>query len=836
MWLHPGSLFLFYCTLPQPIGGTVVPGDGDDWKSTRVAAMHRMQPAGPAPPRGRAAKYKSQRVIGRGAFGTAFLVRNQADSRLYVMKRLTLEHMTKKERDDALNECTVMMKLRRHPNVIRVHEYFEEANRLNIIMDYADGGDLAQRIEAQAASKTPFAEVQVLNWFVQICLALKHAHDRKVLHRDLKPQNVFLTRMNLVRLGDFGISKVLSGTMSVANTCVGTPLYLAPELCEGKEYGNKCDVWSIGVILYELLALETPFTARVMPALVMRICGSEAPPLPDAFSLPTRELAFELLIKDPARRPRVHEVLERDFIKSRIESFLDAKLMQEEFSHTLFHNSPSPAPGPAAQPPAPSSLKRNNPHRHPAPMDRLGTGSRKPGAGGTPTRAAALAAATARDSAEDRDRTLQRAEAEQRREATREQIRRDRRAKGARDEPAMEILLPIPVCPGIPPDGVSEAPVAVGPSDAPRAEMGGPTGGCAGRTVIEAAHPGSRMLSREEVEAARARLLRRQAELTAELGASELSGEVGRKFVNERQRLLLSIERTLGALAMQYVLVDEAAGGGGVLAGELNASICEELMPDEGAALRASPPSPNIAIIACVPDDDVLEEELAEYNADGNGLANDSGREAGHDEPRTNTKPARPVEEEQPHGSAAPGMLDLSAASVCEEIEAPPAEAATSRSVAGARPAPVAWDISIDAPPPPHVPVARKSSSGAGGIAFEISLDNVSDRPARKRAGTYRTPPMAAAAAPAPVPDLVKRGSLGAESGAIPSGLFAVGSSLPTKVRLSCTNGSPRRSSDAYRNMLRICHATRKPCFTLPAAHPASATNPKRPPLPTFLG
>jgi NIMA (never in mitosis gene a)-related kinase len=158
-----------------------------------------MPQAGPAPPRGRAAKYKSQRVIGRGAFGTAFLVRNQADSRLYVMKRLTLEHMSKKERDDALNECTVMMKLRRHPNIIRVHEYFEEANRLNIVMDYADGGDLAQRIEAQAASKTLFAEGQVLNWFVQICLALKHAHDRKVLHRDLKPQNVFLTRMSLVR-------------------------------------------------------------------------------------------------------------------------------------------------------------------------------------------------------------------------------------------------------------------------------------------------------------------------------------------------------------------------------------------------------------------------------------------------------------------------------------------------------------------------------------------------------------------------------------------------------------------------------------------------------------
>ena len=124
-----------------------------------------------------------------------------------------------------------------------------------------------------------------------------------------QPQNIFLTRKNFVRLGDFGISKVLSGTMSVASTCVGTPLYLAPELCEGKAYDNKCDIWSLGAILYELCALTPPFTARVMPALVMRICSEPPPPLPAAYSAPLRELAVEaLLCKDPAQRPRVHEV------------------------------------------------------------------------------------------------------------------------------------------------------------------------------------------------------------------------------------------------------------------------------------------------------------------------------------------------------------------------------------------------------------------------------------------------------------------------------------------------------------------------------------------------
>ena len=151
--------------------------------------------------------YKRERVIGRGSFGTAYLVRCRADSRQYVLKRLDLGHMNRKEQDEAMNEARVLEKLRRHPNIIRVREHFVEEGRLCIVMDFADGGDLAQRIEAQAAGRTPFPEAQVLDWFVQLCLALKHAHDRKVLHRDLKPQNIFLTRKNMVRLGDFGISK-----------------------------------------------------------------------------------------------------------------------------------------------------------------------------------------------------------------------------------------------------------------------------------------------------------------------------------------------------------------------------------------------------------------------------------------------------------------------------------------------------------------------------------------------------------------------------------------------------------------------------------------------------
>ena len=129
-----------------------------------------MKPRGGAAPRSaKGKKYRMERVIGRGSFGTAYLVRSQKDSRLYVMKRLEFEHMPEKERAEARNECEILMKLRHHPNIIRVHEYFMDQGRLCILMDYADGGDLAQRLEAQAAASTNFTEDQVLDWFVQVC-------------------------------------------------------------------------------------------------------------------------------------------------------------------------------------------------------------------------------------------------------------------------------------------------------------------------------------------------------------------------------------------------------------------------------------------------------------------------------------------------------------------------------------------------------------------------------------------------------------------------------------------------------------------------------------------
>jgi NIMA (never in mitosis gene a)-related kinase len=147
-------------------------------------------------------------------------------------------------------------------------------------MDYADGGDLYALIGSHKSRKVLMDEKQVISIFSQICLAIRHVHSKRILHRDLKTQNVFLTKQRKVQLGDFGISRVLQNTYDCAKTAIGTPYYLSPEICQEKPYNHKSDVWSLGCILYEMLSLNHAFDARSMKGLILKIMRGTYPPIP----------------------------------------------------------------------------------------------------------------------------------------------------------------------------------------------------------------------------------------------------------------------------------------------------------------------------------------------------------------------------------------------------------------------------------------------------------------------------------------------------------------------------------------------------------------------------
>ncbi|XP_032326656.1 serine/threonine-protein kinase Nek1 isoform X4 [Camelus ferus] len=293
-------------------------------------------------------KYVRVQKIGEGSFGKAILVKSTEDGRQYVIKEINISRMSNKEREESRREVAVLANMK-HPNIVQYRESFEENGSLYIVMDYCEGGDLFRRINAQKG--VLFQEDQILDWFVQICLALKHVHDRKILHRDIKSQNIFLTKDGTIQLGDFGIARVLNSTVELARTCIGTPYYLSPEICENKPYNNKSDVWALGCVLYEMCTLKHAFEAGSMKNLVLKIISGSFPPVSLHYSHDLRSLLSQLFKRNPRDRPSVNSILEKGFIARRIEKFLSPQLIAEEFclkTFSKFGAQPIPAKRPAS--------------------------------------------------------------------------------------------------------------------------------------------------------------------------------------------------------------------------------------------------------------------------------------------------------------------------------------------------------------------------------------------------------------------------------------------------------------------------------------------------------
>ncbi|XP_019731365.1 serine/threonine-protein kinase Nek5 isoform X3 [Hippocampus comes] len=260
--------------------------------------------------------YEVVRPIGEGAFGKAFLVRTKTahdgDDAPCVVKMINLTKMSSREKEAARKEVALLSNME-HPNIVTFIRSFHEKGSLCIVMEYCDGGDLMMKINMQRG--VFFTEPQVLAWFVQICLGLKHIHDKKILHRDIKSQNIFLSERGVkVKLGDFGIARMLTHTLELARTCVGTPHYLSPEICESRPYNNKTDIWSLGCVLYELCTLRHPFEGNSLSQLVSKICRGRFNPVPARYSYDVRLLIAQLFKVNPRDRPSVSSILQRPFL------------------------------------------------------------------------------------------------------------------------------------------------------------------------------------------------------------------------------------------------------------------------------------------------------------------------------------------------------------------------------------------------------------------------------------------------------------------------------------------------------------------------------------------
>ncbi|CAE8687931.1 unnamed protein product [Polarella glacialis] len=255
--------------------------------------------------------------LGKGGSATTQVVRDSADGRICVAKCVLLDTLSKHHQELAKQEVFLLQALR-HPYVVTYCESFfmDGTATLVILTEHCEGGDLRRLILRTAGSASRFTEDQVMMWLSQIALALQYIHGKKVLHRDLKASNLFLDKNAAVKLGDFGISKVLEGTADFAATLLGTPYYMSPEVCCNELYSWKSDIWSFGCVLYELCMLKRPFESEKLPVLVHMITNDLYDPIPDLYSDGLRSLLCQMLTKSAAARPFADEILDNSYVHS----------------------------------------------------------------------------------------------------------------------------------------------------------------------------------------------------------------------------------------------------------------------------------------------------------------------------------------------------------------------------------------------------------------------------------------------------------------------------------------------------------------------------------------
>lgn len=264
-------------------------------------------------------KYQVLGRVGKGSFGAVYKVKRVSDGKSLVWKEIDYGQMSEKEKQQLVTEVNILRELK-HPHIVRYHDrVLDKPNtRIYIVMEYCEGGDLLRLITKCRAANDYIAEDVVWKILTQVLLALYACHKGKILHRDIKPGNVFLDKQMNVKIGDFGLSRVLGEHSVFATTHVGTPYYMSPEQVTDCKYNEKSDVWSAGCLLYEIANLWPPFRAKSHAELSSKIVKGEFQSIPERYSLELRRVIELMLTVDYKLRPDVQGLLRVPLVDLRI--------------------------------------------------------------------------------------------------------------------------------------------------------------------------------------------------------------------------------------------------------------------------------------------------------------------------------------------------------------------------------------------------------------------------------------------------------------------------------------------------------------------------------------
>lgn len=293
--------------------------------------------------------YERIRPLGQGSFGQVYLIKSTLTSIEYVCKDIDLVHPSD-ETEKALQEVKILKKCK-HPNIIAFKEAFitRYPNRaLHLVTEYADSGDLHQKIESQKKKNQLFSESQIINWLIQICLALKYIHKLKIIHRDIKPSNIFLTKDGLIKIGDFGIAKALKKDQMGTRSAVGTPLYMPPEVIDSEKYDYRADIWSLGITFFEIMTFTLPFDGNSQMGLFNNIIEFKKKNSfnnnATIYSEGLINIVRKMFSKNPNDRPTIDEILSVPIIKENYTKFIENnknkykenQIDLEEDSHNIY--------------------------------------------------------------------------------------------------------------------------------------------------------------------------------------------------------------------------------------------------------------------------------------------------------------------------------------------------------------------------------------------------------------------------------------------------------------------------------------------------------------------
>ena len=262
--------------------------------------------------------FKKEKILGKGSFGSVYLVRRRQDNKIYALKTVILEKLNKKEQENSVNEVRILASIN-HPNVIGYKEAFwdDEKSALNIVMEYADDGDLHSKIEKMKKAGGYFKENIIWSYAIQMIEGLKALHDKKIMHRDLKSANIFLVKdKHQCKLGDMNVSKVIKE--KVLHTQTGTPYYASPEVWNDAPYSYKSDLWSIGCVIYELCNLKPPFQGKDLDELYENVCKGNPERINKAYSDELWKMILMLLQVDVNKRADCNMFLNSDLIRKKM--------------------------------------------------------------------------------------------------------------------------------------------------------------------------------------------------------------------------------------------------------------------------------------------------------------------------------------------------------------------------------------------------------------------------------------------------------------------------------------------------------------------------------------